>query len=302
MCVYTHTHTHTQFGGFPGGTSGKKPTCPHRRCKRYGFKTWVRRIPWSTAWRPTPIFLPGESHGQRSQVGYSPQGRKELGMTEATQQVGIYNLIIEVIDSSNKLVLLVCILSGKLEQNTKYYIFMLFFFFNFFDFFFNNLHSDFLFECYIVLFFSSYVGNPCLHSFPLFNLHIDPTSIFSKCIYYAWFKNESCAVLSCSVVSDSHGLQPARLLCPWDSLGKNTGVACHALLQGNFLTQGLNPGLPHCRQILYYLSHSDFIYFKLNQMIKCIFIFNFLAAPCSTGILVSNQGSNLRPCSGSMAS
>ena len=53
-----------------------------------------------------------------------------------------------------------------------------------------------------------------------------------------------------------HGLQPTRLLCPWDSLGKNTGVGCHSLLQGIFLTQGLNPGVPHCRQILYYLSHQ----------------------------------------------
>ena len=38
-----------------------------------------------------------------------------------------------------------------------------------------------------------------------------------------------------------HGLKPARLLCPWDSPGKNTGVGCHALLQGLFLTQGLKP-------------------------------------------------------------
>ena len=45
-----------------------------------------------------------------------------------------------------------------------------------------------------------------------------------------------------------------QLLCPWDSPGKNTGVACHALLQGIFPTQGSNPGLPHCRQILYHLS------------------------------------------------
>ena len=51
-----------------------------------------------------------------------------------------------------------------------------------------------------------------------------------------------------------HGLQPARLLCPWDSPGKNTGVDCHFLLQGIFSTQGLNLGLPHCRQILYQLS------------------------------------------------
>ena len=54
-----------------------------------------------------------------------------------------------------------------------------------------------------------------------------------------------------------HGLQPARLLCPWDSLGKNTGVDCHALLQGIFPTQGLNPGLLHCRWILYCLSHKE---------------------------------------------
>ena len=42
------------------------------------------RFPWRKAWQPTPVFLPGESHGQRSLVGYSPWGRKELGMTEVT--------------------------------------------------------------------------------------------------------------------------------------------------------------------------------------------------------------------------
>ena len=62
-----------------------------------------------------------------------------------------------------------------------------------------------------------------------------------------------------SVVSDSlrpHGLQSPRLLCPWDFPGKNTGVDCHFLLQGIFLTQGLNQGLPHCRHTLYHLSHQ----------------------------------------------
>ena len=53
-----------------------------------------------------------------------------------------------------------------------------------------------------------------------------------------------------------HGLQPDRLLCPWDSLGKNTGVGCHSLLQGIFPTQESNPGLPHCRQILYQLNYK----------------------------------------------
>ena len=53
-----------------------------------------------------------------------------------------------------------------------------------------------------------------------------------------------------------HGLQPARLLCVWDSPGKNTGVGCHFLLQGIFLTQGSSPRLLHCRQIPHCLSHQ----------------------------------------------
>ena len=65
--------------------------------------------------------------------------------------------------------------------------------------------------------------------------------------------------VSHSVMSDSlqpHGLQPTRLLCPWNSPGKNIGVGCHSLLpQGIFPTQGLNPGLLHCRQILYLSEH-----------------------------------------------
>ena len=64
---------------------------------------------------------------------------------------------------------------------------------------------------------------------------------------------------SCSVVSDSlrpHGLQPTSLLRPWDPSGKDTGVGCHSFLQGIFLTQGLNPGLLHCRQTLYGLTHQ----------------------------------------------
>ena len=50
-----------------------------------------------------------------------------------------------------------------------------------------------------------------------------------------------------------------RLLHPWDFLDKSTGVGCHFLLQGIFPTQGSNPGLPHCRQTLYHLSHQEAI-------------------------------------------
>ena len=65
--------------------------------------------------------------------------------------------------------------------------------------------------------------------------------------------------VSCSVVSDSasHGGQLPRLLCPWNSPGKNTGKGNHFLLQGIFPTQRENPGLMHCRQILYHSSHQE---------------------------------------------
>ena len=45
---------------------------------------WIGKFPWRRAWQPTPVFLPGESHGQRSLEGYSPWGDKELDMTEVT--------------------------------------------------------------------------------------------------------------------------------------------------------------------------------------------------------------------------
>ena len=65
--------------------------------------------------------------------------------------------------------------------------------------------------------------------------------------------------ISHSVISDSlqpHGLKPPRLVCLWDSPGRNTGMGCYFLLQGIFPTQGSNLGLLHCRQILYHLSHQ----------------------------------------------
>ena len=56
----------------PGGTSGKEPTCQCRRHKRHRFDPWVVKISWKRAWQPNPVFLPEESHAQRSLVGYSP--------------------------------------------------------------------------------------------------------------------------------------------------------------------------------------------------------------------------------------
>ena len=62
-------------------------------------------------------------------------------------------------------------------------------------------------------------------------------------------------------------MQPTRLLSPWNFPGKSTAVGCHFLLQEIFLTQGLNPGLPHCRQTLYPLNHKLDIHEKKNHCI-----------------------------------
>ena len=70
-----------------------------------------------------------------------------------------------------------------------------------------------------------------------------------------------------SVVSDS--LRAHGLYSPWNSPGQNTGVGSHSLLQGIFSTQGSNPGLPHCRQILYQLSHQGSL---MNHNGKKIFL------------------------------
>ena len=74
-------------------------------------------------------------------------------------------------------------------------------------------------------------------------------------------------VKSCPTLCDP---TDTRLLRPWDFLGKSTGVGCHFLLQGIFPTQGLNPGLPHCRQTLYCLSPqgspTQLIFFFLRNL------------------------------------
>ena len=67
--------------GFPRWHSGKESACQFRRC---GFNPWVRKIPWSRKWQPTPVSLPGKFHGQRSLLGYSPWGCKVLDTTEHT--------------------------------------------------------------------------------------------------------------------------------------------------------------------------------------------------------------------------
>ena len=70
---------------FPtGGASSKEPACQSRRYRRCGFNAWLKKIPWRRKRQPIPVFLPGESHGQRDLGGYGPQGHKESDMTEVT--------------------------------------------------------------------------------------------------------------------------------------------------------------------------------------------------------------------------
>ena len=85
LSITLHSYCHYPASShhlFPGGASGEEPTCQCRRHKRRKFNPWVGKIPRRRAWKPTPVSLPGESHGQRSLVGYSPLDHKGSDMTE----------------------------------------------------------------------------------------------------------------------------------------------------------------------------------------------------------------------------
>ena len=77
---YVHLKEITKYLlGLPGGSDGKEAAC---RCRRCGIDPSVGKIPWRREWLPTPVFLPGEFHGQRSLEGYSPWACKESDPTE----------------------------------------------------------------------------------------------------------------------------------------------------------------------------------------------------------------------------
>ena len=82
-----------------------------------------------------------------------------------------------------------------------------------------------------------------------------------------------------SVMSNS--LRPCRLYSPWNSPGQNTGVGSLSLFQGIFPTQGSNPGIPHCRWILYQLSYLiTIIWSFISSNISSVAIWS---SPLSTG-------------------
>ena len=87
------------------------------------------------------------------------------------------------------------------------------------------------------------------------------TDIKAESTRWGWVHTRLLQEHACSAMSNSlqvYGLQPTRLFCPQDFPGKNTGVGCHLLFQGTFLTQGLNPCFcVPCRQILYHLGYWE---------------------------------------------
>ena len=72
------------YMGFPGSSSGRELTCQCRRHKRLRFNPWVGKIPLEEGMATHSLFLPRESHAQRSLAGQCPQGHKESDMTEMT--------------------------------------------------------------------------------------------------------------------------------------------------------------------------------------------------------------------------
>ena len=95
----------------------------------------------------------------------------------------------------------------------------------------------------------------------------------------------------------SNYLQPARLLCPWIFLGKNANVGCHSLLHWIFLTQELDSGLLHYRQILYHLSHQEtpWISIKLSSVTQsCPTLWTLWTASHQASLSVTNSQSLLK--------
>ena len=113
----------------------------------------------------------------------------------------------------------------------------------------------------------------------------------------AWSSARTCACCTCVCTHaraqlcptlQPHGLQPARLFCPWDSPGKNTGTGCHSLLQGIFPTQELNPRLLH---LLHWQADS----LPLSTREECVCVCVCVSVKSDGGIFLVAQWLLLRP-------
>ena len=81
--------------GLPGGASGKELGCQCRRHRRHWLNPWVRKMPWRKAWQPTPVFLPGESHEQRSDIYQNNSAsRNSLKPVQRLTDLGVHENVI----------------------------------------------------------------------------------------------------------------------------------------------------------------------------------------------------------------
>ena len=94
------------------------------QCGRPGFNPWVRKISWRRKWQPTPVFLPGKSHGWRNLVGYSPWGRKESDTTSNFTHIINHIILLNSLGSCDNEIVYVFVLSKVtiLEQTFKNFI------------------------------------------------------------------------------------------------------------------------------------------------------------------------------------
>jgi len=213
-------------------------------------------------WHPTSVLLPGKSHGQRSLVGCSPWGHEESDMTE---QLHFHFALLCIGEGHGNPLQYSCLenprdggawwaaVYGVAQSGTQL----------------KRLSSS----------------SSTVLRFVLFHLcHFFFISDFSvRGFYWHIFRLTDCFsfffIFFHSGMSSS--LQPHGLYSPWNSPGQNTGVGSLSLLQGIFPTQGSNPGLPHCRWILYQLSHKGsphWLFFMCLlatciSMGKCLFRF-----------------------------
>ena len=89
-CIVLHLNLWSFMNCFPGGSEVKASAC---NAGDLGSIPGLGKFPWRRKWQPTPVFLPGESHGRRNLVGYSPRGRKRVGHDWATS-LSLYELIL----------------------------------------------------------------------------------------------------------------------------------------------------------------------------------------------------------------
>ena len=113
-------------------------------------------------------------------------------------------------------------------------------------------------------------------------------SVVRSVLIYSFLKVKVLIAQLCLTL-EPHRMWPVRLLCPWNSPGKNTEVGSHSFLQGIFLTQGLRLGLLHCRQILYiwantYIPSTMLRYYNIQRWLihrECSSSYSCLFLPFS---------------------